>query len=162
MPSDITHKHKKSWPLICCYKAFYILQIFCLGSAAKLCWYLPVSSFSPKHSLDCSAINSESGESVKLNCVCRQCHPLTLIYWVLWYKTQYNSEKVIRQGLRSTHHMSPGNGWKWKWPNGVGKISCLFVAWIKFNLMQLKLLTWIHLLHFFYFYFFFLNFSTKN
>ena len=25
------------------------------------------------------------------------------------------------QGLRSTIHMSPGDGWKWKWPNVVGK-----------------------------------------
>ena len=27
----------------------------------------------------------------------------------------------LGQRLRSTHHMSAGNGWKWKWPNGVEK-----------------------------------------
>ena len=37
--------------------------------------------------------------------------------WVfLWLPRE-----LVGQRLRSTHHMSAGNGWKWEWPNGVEK-----------------------------------------
>ena len=39
---------------------------------------------------------------------------------VCWSRFSFEP-KCMWQGLRSTHHMSAGNGWKWKWPNGVEK-----------------------------------------
>ena len=57
--------------------------------------------------------------------ICTLLHkPLELILhpkFLLTHRKIWRLVIYIWQGLRSTIHMSPGDGWKWKWPNVVGK-----------------------------------------